>query len=163
VTQLLSGTVSPEPARRVVDGVLYVGPVPTWVVRLVAASRAVGVVVPRSIEWMSRRTRTLRGDCRPSSRIIRIFPFSVDESTQVDGGPSVDASGEIDVGPVRMSAERGTHDQVITLAHELAHLVHVRHGREHRALLARILDAFDAGDDRRRVSDSSASMSTRDH
>jgi hypothetical protein len=130
-----------SPTRVDLGGTRYEG-CPAWVPG--AIDRCVGArLVPRPVEiiWHPRQTSTRWGTCWPQEGRIHVYPWS-GLRDEVDEDISVDVSGElsrVSISSRRVPGAQLEADLQDTLAHELAHLVHLRHDAAHRDLTARLL------------------------
>lgn len=137
----MSGKTEHVVATRVVGGVTF-RDCPAWVPAAVRAAVASGCVPkPVEITWHPKPLKTLLGRCWPDAGRIHVHPWS-GQQRRVEEHLDVDSSGEVRSGGSRVSRVAGQDDTELedTLAHELAHLVHARHGAAHRALTERLVD-----------------------
>lgn len=135
----LSGKRAHVPVVQSIDGVVY-RDCPAWVPLAVRAVVESGCVPnPAEITWHPKPLKTLLGRCWPSEGRIHVHPHS-GEQWRVEESIDVDVSGEIRGASSRGAWVPGQDATEVedTLAHELAHLVHARHGPQHRALTERI-------------------------
>lgn len=135
----LTGKRAHVPVVRSVDGVVY-RDCPAWVVPAVQAVVRSGCVPsPTEVTWHPKPLKSLLGRCWPSEGRIHVHPHS-GRQWRVEESIDVDVSGEIRSASSRGAWVAGQDDAEVedTLAHELAHLVHARHGALHQALTERI-------------------------
>lgn len=135
----LSGSRVHTPVVVQVRGIVF-RDCPPWVpAAVLAAVDAKLVPAPVEITWHPRPLKTLLGRCWPREGRIDVHPHS-GEQWRVEEDLDVDASGELRIGRSRVARIAGQDDAELedTLAHELAHLVHARHGAPHRALTERV-------------------------
>ena len=116
---------------------------PPWVPAAVERCVATKLIPrPTAIIWHQRQTSTRWGTCWPQQGRIHVYPWA-GERREVDDDLMVDTSGELmesRIGSRIVPGAQLESDVEDTLAHELAHLTHAKHGDAHTALTAKLVE-----------------------